>query len=315
MPPLNAFIDDEISATIESPDKEGSKDSSIRSSSSTSSFDRELNELDDPAWKFALAPTTTITGRSRRRSRNNKSVTFNPHVQLEYLPNRYDWSVEEKASRWISATEYTIFQLDISNTVFLLRNDPESIDDDYHTSRGVECKDPIATRRRRNTRKEARNVVFERQKIRKERQQQQLIEEQQQQQDKDKDKDKDNDDDDDDDDDEDSIYLIASMYSHIAKNSMRQALNFAAQDELDVKNNLHNVYDCFFDNNWISSVSSTTSTNSGYSSSLSSSVDLISPPDDDNNNNNKNDDDEFGFCILGDTLGFDNSWLMGDVDV
>ena len=23
----------------------------------------------------------------------------------------------------------------------------------------------------------------------------------------------------------------------------------------------------------------------------------------------------FGFCILGDTLGFDNSWLMGDVDV
>jgi hypothetical protein len=287
MPPLNAFIDAEVSATIESPDNEG-KESPYRSSSSTSSFDRELNELDDPAWKFALAPPTTISGRSR--CRNNKSVTFNSQVQLEYLPNRYDWPVEEKASRWISDNEYIIFQLDISNTVFLLRNDPESIDDDSYTSRGVECKDPIATRRRRNTRKEARTVVFERQKIRK--QQQQMIDGQQ-----------------DDDDDDDSIYLIASMYSHIAKNSMRQALVFAAQDELDVRNNLHSVYDCFFDNNWISSVSSSNSTSSGNSSSLSS-VDLLSPPDDDDD-----DDDKFGFCILGDTLGFDNSWLRGDVDV
>jgi hypothetical protein len=283
MPPLNAFIDAEVSATIETPDNEG-KDSSIRSSSSTSSFDRELNELDDPAWKFALAPPTTI---SRRRRSRNKSVTFNPQVQLEYLSNCYDWSVEEKASRWISANEYTIFQLDISNTVFLLRDDPESIDDDSYSSRGVECKDPIATRRRRNTRKEARAVVFERQKIRKQ-QQQQMIDERQQ----------------DDDNDDDSKYLIASMYSRIAKYSMRQALDFAAQDELEVKNNLHSVNDCFFDNSWISSVSSSNSTSSGNSSTLSS-VHLLPPLD----------DDKFGFCILGDALGFDNSWLRGDVDV
>lgn len=297
MPPLNAFIDAEVSVTIESPDNiEGSKESSLRSSSSPSSFDRELNELDDPAWKFALAPPTATTtiSRRRKRSRNNNKlvVTFNPQVQLEYLPNRYDWPVEEKAARWISANEYIIFQLDISNTVFLLRNDPESIDDDSYSSRGVECKDPIATRRRRNTRKEARTVVFERQKIRK--QQQQMIDEQQQ---------------DDDDDVDDSIYLIASMYSHIAKNSMIQALDFAAQDELDVKNNLDSVYDCFFDNNWISSVSSSSNSTSSGNSSSTSSVDLLSPPDDDD------DDDKFGFCILGDTLGFDNSWLRGDADV
>ncbi|OEU17514.1 hypothetical protein FRACYDRAFT_237932 [Fragilariopsis cylindrus CCMP1102] len=158
MPPLNAFIDAEVSVTIESPDNiEGSKESSFRSSSSTSSFDRELNELDDPAWKFALAPPTTTTttttttiSRRRKRSRNDNKlvVTFNPQVQLEYLPNRYDWPVEEKAARWISANEYIIFQLDISNTVFLLRNDPESIDDDSYSSRGVECKDPEATRPR-----------------------------------------------------------------------------------------------------------------------------------------------------------------------
>ena len=299
MPPLNAFIDAEVSVTIESPDNiEGSKESSFRSSSSTSSFDRELNELDDPAWKFALAPpqTTTISRRRRKRSRNNNKlvVTFNPQVQLEYLPNRYDWPVEEKASRWFSANEYIIFQLDISNTVFLLRNDPESIDDDSYSSRGVECKDPIATRRRRNTRKEARTVVFERQKIRKQQKQQQMIDEQKQ--------------DDDDVDVDDSIYLIASMYSHIAKNSMIQALDFAAQDELDVKNNLDSVDDCFFDNNWISSVSSSSNSTSSGNSSSTSSVDLLSPPDDD-------DDDKFGFCILGDTLGFDNSWLRGDADV
>jgi len=257
MPPLNTFdVDEPLVVNRTSPND-------VRSNS-TSSFERELNDEDHHPWKFAFP---------RRRQ---KSVSFNHQIQVEYLPNREDWSEEEKMSRWNSADDYTNFQLDIFTTVYLLRNDPESIDDACNTSRGVECRDPVATRRRRQIRKEAWDVVLERQNI-----QRQMNDEL-----------------------NGYNYLVASMYCHATQTAMRLALDFAVQDELDankIRNEDHQrnneeVY--FFDHDWISTIGSSRSENSSLSSIEISSGD---------------DDDEFGFCVLGDKSGFDNSWLRGDV--
>lgn len=259
MPPLNNFVVDEhLVVSRTSPN-------TVRSIS-TSSFERELND-EDPTWKFAFPPR-----------RQQRSVSFNHHIQVEYLPNREDWSEDEMASRWNSADDYTNFQLDIFNTMYVLRNDPESIDDACHTSRGVECRDPIATRYRRQIRREAREVVFERQNI-----QRQMNDEP-----------------------NGYNYLIASVYCHATQAAMRLALDFAAQDELDAskirdeEHQLNNQEVDFFDHDWISTNASSRSENSSLSS-----IDCSSGDDDD--------DDEFGFCILGDKSGFDNSWLRGDV--
>jgi len=260
MPPLNSFIDSEVSARDFSENE--LKGINIGRDLSTSSFDRQLNDL-DPAWKFAFPPT----------KESFKSVSFNDHVRVENLPNRHDWSEEEKKSRWISDNEYTSFKLDVSNTVFLLRNEPESINDTSQSSRGVECRDPLATLRRRNARKEARNIVFEEQKIRRQRV------------------------------DEQDDYLFASMYSLLTQNATRQALDFAAQDELDAKKFQSDMYEphyvdnYFFNQDWISSIPTSRENSSLGSTNLSF---------DEN-------DDKFGFCILGDIHGFDNSWLRGDI--
>jgi len=251
MPPLNSFIDSEVSARDFS--ENDLIDINIGREFSTSSFDRQLNDV-DPAWKFAFPPTR----------KSLKSVSFNGHVRVENLPNRHDWSEEEKKSRWISDNEYTNFKLDVSNTVFLLRNEPESINDTSQSSRGVEYRDPLATLRRRNARKEARNIVFEEQNIRR-----QNIHER-------------------------DDYLFASMYSILTQNATRQALDLAAQDELDAKkfqsngSQPHHVDNCFFSQDWIGSIPPS------HENSTLGSTDLSS---DEN-------DDKFGFC---------NSWLRGDI--
>jgi hypothetical protein len=258
MPPLNNLVFDEpllVNRTTIN---------SVRSESS-SSFEREL-DCEDPLLKFAFSP------------RRQKSVSFNHQVEVKYLPSHYDWSEDEKISRWNSEDDYTNFQLDIFNTVYLLRNDPQSIDDTCHSSRGVECRDPIARRRRRQLKQEAWCVVFERQRI-----QRQMNDET-----------------------SGYNYLVASMYCHATQTAMRLALDFAAQDEIDAnkiireENQRQNEEMEFFDHSWIGTIASSNSENSSLNSSseLSSGV-----------NNNE----EFGFCVWGEQSGFDNSWLRVDV--
>ena len=151
--------------------------------------------------------------------RRKSSVSFHEDIRVEFLPTRHDWSEEEKNSRWISNDEYLGFQLDVSNTLFLLRNQPESINEVTISSRGVECRDPSITYRRRTMRKEAKQIVFARQRI----QNKQMNDNHHHHY-------------------QDEGYLIACL-SILAQNAMQQALNFAAQDELDAKkfqNVVHN---------------------------------------------------------------------------
>lgn len=229
------------------------------------SFERELNN-EDPAWKFALPPP-----------RRGKAVSFDTQIQVRYIANREDWSQQERFTRWNSADDYTNFQLDIFNTLYLMRNDPGSIDDACHSQRGVECRDPDATKYRRQIRKEAWEVVFERQKI-----QRQMNDEP-----------------------SGYNYLVASMYCHATKSAMRLALDFAAQDEIDSKEiqnegNFSGKDDFdFFDHSWVGVGTS--------ASSRRDSSSFFSPTEKDV------DEGDFGFCVLGETSGFDNSWLRGDV--
>lgn len=195
MPPLN-FNDDTDFLTRDFSNSHA-KGSSIGREDRTNVFINPQQNDIDPTWKFAYPP---------KRKNCRKSVSFHEHIRVEFLPTRYDWSEEEKNSRWITNNDYLGFQLDVSNTLFLLRNEPESIDDASHSSRGVECRDPSITHRRRNARNEAKNIVFEWQRMYKQ-------------------INNNNDQD---------GYLIACL-SLLAQNSMQQALDFAAQDELDAK--------------------------------------------------------------------------------
>ncbi|VEU33369.1 unnamed protein product [Pseudo-nitzschia multistriata] len=213
-------------------------------------------------------------------SEEKKSVSFHPRVQVASIPNRCDWSQQERAARWNSRDDYTRFQIDVLNTVYLLRNDPESIDDTSHTLRGAECRDPIATRRRRHTRREAQDVVFERQHI-----QRQVY-----------------------DDPNRFVHLVASMYFQASKTSMRLALDAASQDEIDAnkirqedkirQEKLQKKDVNFLDKDWASVFSIDKDNNF-----------LGSPPE----YSFVDDDDECGFCILGETSDFDNSWLRAEI--
>lgn len=236
----------------------------IRGATSTNSFASELDD-DDLVWKYAFPPAP-----------RKKSISFNTQIRVERLPNRYDWSEEERAARWLSPDDYTNFQLDIFNTIYLLRNDPISMDDATHSARGVECRDPIATRRRRQIRKESRDVVIERQFIQRQR------------------KDEHNG----------YVHLVASMYCYASQNAMRLALDIAAQDEIDAnkirieKERVHDDFD-FFNDDWVgaNTFSEENSFSRGNPMELSS-LDY---------------DDDFGFSVFGEKTGFDNSWLRGDV--
>jgi len=258
MPPLNNIVFDEpLLADITSIND-------VRSDS-PSSFEREL-DCEDPLLKFAFPP------------RSHKSVSFNQQVEVKYLSSHHDWSEDERISRWNTDDDYTNFQLDMFNTIYLLRNDPKSIDDTCHTSRGVECRDPIARRQRRKMKQEAWDVVFGRQTI-----QRQINDEK-----------------------NGYNYLVASIYCYTTQAAMRSALNFAAQDEIDAikirneDNQFRNEEVDFFDHSWISTIAS-----SHYeSSSFSSSIELSS--------GENNSDDEVGFSVLGENSGFDNSWLRVD---
>lgn len=260
MPPFNNFVFDEP-FNVES---SSVNDIHIES---PSSFKQELDS-EDPLLKFAFPP------------RRQKSVSFNNEVEVQYLPSHHYWSEDERLSRWNSDDDYTNFQLDIFSTIYLLRNDPESIDDICHCSRGVECRDPLARRRRRKLKQEAWDVVFKRQIIQRRTH----------------------------DDINGCKYLVARMYSHATQAAMRLALDFAAQDEIEANNIRSEGDQCcdeevdFFDDSWISAIASSHS----ESSSLSSSTEL-------SRGENKNtDDNEFGFFVWGESSAFDNSWLRMD---
>lgn len=257
MPPLNTYV-------VDDPFINGAGSHAILGNNSTSSFGSELND-DDLVWKYAFHPAP-----------RKKSVSFNTQIRVERLPNRYDWPEEERAARWLSPDEYTHFQLDIFNTIYLLRNDPVSMDDATHSARGVECRDPIATRRRRQIRKESRDVVIERQKIQRQRN----------------------------DEHNGYVHLVASMYCYASQNAMRLALDIAAQDEIDAskirieEERIHDEFD-FFSHDWVGANTFPGENNFSQGNSMElSSLD---------------DDEDFGFSVFGEKSGFDDSWLRGDV--
>lgn len=260
MPPYNNVVFDEP-LHVESSSVNGAR------SESPSSFKRQLDS-EDHLLKFVFP------------LRRQKSVSFNHQVEVQYLPSHCDWSEDERLLRWNSDDDYTNFQLDIFNTVYLLRNDPESIDDICHCSRGVECRDPLARRRRRQLKQEAWDAVFTSNRQRTQRRM----------------------------DDDINDYLVARMYSHATQASIRSALDFAAQDEIEASKIRSKDDQCcdkvvdFFDDSWITTVASSYS----ESFSLSSSTKLYRVE------NKNTDDNEFGFSVWEENSPFDNSWLRMD---
>eukprot|EP00533_Pseudo-nitzschia_delicatissima_P015009 CAMPEP_0197275092 /NCGR_PEP_ID=MMETSP1432-20130617/13490_1 /TAXON_ID=44447 /ORGANISM="Pseudo-nitzschia delicatissima, Strain UNC1205" /LENGTH=259 /DNA_ID=CAMNT_0042740963 /DNA_START=43 /DNA_END=822 /DNA_ORIENTATION=+ len=231
---------------------------------SPSSFDRTL-ECEGLRLPLAFLPP------------REKSVSFNHQAEVEYLPSHRDWTQEERFSRWYSNDDYTHFQLDIYDTIYLRRNDPESIDDTTHSARGVECRDPIVRRRRRQWKQEAWDAVFEQQRI-----QRKMNNET-----------------------DGYNYLVASMYYHLSQPATRAAIDFAARDEIDANEYERQDNTCLdegfvdlFNDSWISTVASSHSEGSSNSNLVEgSSV-------------NNGGDEDFGFSVFGEKSGFDNSWLM-----
>ena len=263
MPPLNSYVFEDEPLLVSN----GRSLNPLRSGS-PSSFERESG-CEDPQFDFAVpAP------------RRQKSVCFNKRVEIEYLPSHYDWTEDERKSRWNSEEDYTNFQVDIFNTIYLSRNAPEALDDTHHSYRGVECRDPIMRRRRRQWKKEAWDAVFLRQAI-----QRQMNDET-----------------------DGYNHLVAGMYSNASQPSMRAALNLAAQDEIDAnqirsednQSRHEEETDCF-SHSWIST---TYSSQSDESSWISNSIEASSTSDN---------SEEVGFCVLGEKSGFDNSWLQLEI--
>lgn len=256
MPPLNTYVFAEP-LLVTGDDLDAGR---IGTPASPSSFNRALDCEDFPL-PLAFPPP------------RQKTVCFNDQVEVEYIPSHRDWTGEERLSRWNSDDDYTNFQLDIFNTIYLLRNDPESLDDTCHSARGVECRDPIVRRRRHQWKQEAWDAVFEQQRIQRELKN----------------------------DTNGYNYLGASMYYHLAQAATRSAIDFAAQDERDANEYQHEDNTCLdeeidlFSNTWISTVASSQSETSSTST-------LVEDPD----------DEDFGFCVFGEKSGFDNSWLTLD---
>jgi len=262
MPPLNTYVFVEP-LLVTGDDLDAGR---INTPASPSSFDRAL-DCDDFRLPLAFLPP------------RQKAVCFNDQVEVQYLPNHRDWTEEERFSRWNSDTDYRNFQLDILNTMYLLRNEPESLDDICHSARGVECRDPIVRRRRHQWKQEAWDAVFEQQRIQRENKY----------------------------DTNGYNYLVASMYYHLTQAATRSAIDFAAQDERDANEYRHEDNPCLdeemdlFNSTWIGTVASSHSETSSTST-------LVEVPSDTNNS----DDEDFGFCVFGEKSDFDNSWLTLD---
>lgn len=257
MPPLNNFVFDEP-AFVPS-----NSINDVRSDS-PSSFERG-SDCEDLRFQFAYPPL------------RQKSVSFNHHVEVEYIPSHRDWAEDEIRSRWNSNDDYTNFQLDIFNTIYLLRNDPEAIDETSQSARGVEGRDPISKRQRRLWKRKAWDVILEQQNIRRKMNTETSR----------------------------YHYLVASMYSHVTQVAMRSAIDFAAQDEIDARNfqsednHTRKEEIELFNDSWISTVCSSYS----ESSSISNSVEVSSA------DTNSSDEKAFGFHVFGAKSEFDNSWL------
>jgi len=99
------------------------------------------------------------------------------------------------------------------------------------------------------------------------------------------------------------IYLVASMYSHAVQAAMRSALDFGAQDEIDAIKIRSEDNKCrreemeFFNHSWMGT--NNISSHGENSSHMSTST----------NDNN----DDFGFCVFGEKSEYDDSWLRLEI--
>lgn len=226
------------------------------------------DDVYDEAFKF-----------SHRRRRT--SVKFNDTIaQVDFIDHHCEWTQEERSARWHSQGDYACFRRDVFSTVYMLRNHPETVDDTETTARGIECRDPLAVERRQYVKQCAWNAVFEEQHVQRKNREEMS-----------------------------SPFdgegeWIATLYSHAAKAALREALDFAALDQIAAINHqmegkINDAQDEFNDD-WISSISSLSPSASSLSSNEESSRAFDS-------------DDEFGFAILGGAPGFDDSWITRDL--
>jgi hypothetical protein len=98
------------------------------------------------------------------------------------------------------------------------------------------------------------------------------------------------------------IYLVASMYCHAVQPAMRSALDFGAQDEIYAikirteDNRCRKEETEFFNHSWMgTNIISSHGENSSHKSMSS------------------NDNDDFGFCVFGEKSEFDDSWLRLEI--
>ena len=139
MPPLNRLLEDQENNVWRRP------------TSPHGSF----SALPDSPWKPATPDVTA--GRSGRRAR------FSETNQVHTVISRESYSEQEIEDCWSTASEFASFRQDVCTTVYLLKTDPNRVDDVEFTMRGVEHRMEEGANRRCFLRYRAKTAVFDEQ--------------------------------------------------------------------------------------------------------------------------------------------------------
>lgn len=242
--------------------------------------------LDEPEqFKVITHLPGDETTSSRNTPRQQRVVTFpvedDDLRKVQYIAPITEWSEEEHSSRWYTSCEYGNFRRDVFATLYLLRNRPEELDDGVsNTARGIECRDPVLVGRRQHVKQLAWQVVFDEQEALR----------------KDQEGDR-----------RQAEDWMATLYRNAAGPALREALDLAALDEREASK-IHKENDAkeglgddnSFSDDWISSISSHSSSTATKDFSAGASKQVTD-----------DDDEESGFCVFGAASGFDDDWIRG----
>jgi hypothetical protein len=102
--------------------------------------------------------------------RPQKSVSFSSqHDCLIDVENYSEWTVEEMQATWNTASDYTRFRKEMTNTLYLMTYKPDVVDGTCYTMRGVEGRTQQAIEIRHRRRQAAHFALLEEQGFQQER--------------------------------------------------------------------------------------------------------------------------------------------------
>jgi len=133
-------------------------------------LNRPYSREDSLLWEYPtsdLPKQQSILCRESLRPlrRKRKHVTFNEFVATRTVLARSDYTPQEKMDSYLSAEDFEATRINMGETLYLIRNEPQLIDDESYTVRGMECRLKDVTKRRHQMRAVTRTIVMNGQKI------------------------------------------------------------------------------------------------------------------------------------------------------